>query len=404
MRYCAAAGYPECKRRAVTIVLGITHSARRLLGANNPDLASLQRACHGPDISRVPHSLRQSAKETARRAICGSPGCEALRDFWPGTTELKRPPSERNAAQPQAEPSELMSDRVAEPDAYLGLRGNWKPGLSEGEVCPHASKGDSGQYATDPPMPVERRFRGLAEAPVPPAKGFPLCAMGLLRGGAVLVSDEMEPAPWRDLEFEMRCRRYGAQYLAVWHALFELFVLIERVLRPAYRLLLRERASAIRQDNGVEIGPGATRVTLEAALKVIPCLASAEEMGSLMRAYVVEVPGALIRAIGLRPALLGRAGPGVVGPLGVLSGMSFASVARASYSSRVMRFRDIHWNRLSRVLRGFPPAPPPLGVSDEKSPKGLEAVVDNEAFEGLRRRSGSRMGRQSARALASIRR
>ena len=136
------------------------------------------------------------------------------------------------------------------------------------------------------------------------------------------MSDEVEPAPCWGLEFEMGRRCYDAQYSAAWHELVALFVLIERAREPVYRLLLRERASAPRQDPGAEIGPGATRVALETALGPP---ASAEEMDSMLRSYVVGIPDAVIRAINLRPELLGPPGPGVVEPLGVLPGIVFAS-------------------------------------------------------------------------------
>ena len=133
---------------------------------------------------------------------------------------------------------------------------------------------------------------------------------------------------------------------------------------PAYRLLLRERADALRPDHGLESGPETTCVVLETALKVTPSPASAEEIDSLLRAFAVEIPDALLRAIGMRPELLGRAGPGVVEPLGVLPGMIFAAATRALYAARVMWFQAIDCIRMSRLLQGMPPAPLSLKVSE----------------------------------------
>ena len=76
---------------------------------------------------------------------------------------------------------------------------------------------------------------------------------------------------------KMGPRRYDAQFSAVRRALFEPFVPIERTAGPAYRLLLRECAGALRPDHGVESGPEITRAASEAALKVIPFPASACE-------------------------------------------------------------------------------------------------------------------------------
>ena len=102
-------------------------------------------------------------------------------------------------------------------------------------------------------------------------------------------------------------RRYDAQFSAVLRALFELFVLIERALFPACRLLLPGRASPLREDHGVEVGPRTTRVALGTALVAIPSPKSAEEIDSLLRAYVVELPDAVTWEIALRRIYLPRA-------------------------------------------------------------------------------------------------
>ena len=101
-------------------------------------------------------------------------------------------------------------------------------------------------------------------------------------------------------------------------------------------------------------------------MKVIPFSASAEELGSLLRAYAVEIPRAVIRAINVRPELVGRTGPGVEEMLGVLPGMNLASVTRASYSARVQWFQSIDWSRVPRWLRGLSPVPPSEKVADGK--------------------------------------
>lgn len=222
--------------------------------------------------------------------------------------------------------------------------------------------------------------------------------------GAVLVSNGVEPAPWWELEFEMGRRRYDAQFSAAWHALPELFGPIDRALGLVYRLLLRVHGGALRPDNGVQIGPGAARVASETTLEVIPYPASAGTMDSLLRAFVVEIPHLVNRATGMRPASLGHTGPGVAEPLVVLSGVILASVTPASYTVRVKWFLSIDWSRMSRLLRGWSPAPPPLKVSDERSPESLEAFVNRKALEaqhGLERMG--RMGRMARRCSRAIR-
>ena len=126
---------------------------------------------------------------------------------------------------------------------------------------------------------------------------------------------------------------------------------------------------------------------------MIPLPATAEEMGNLSRAHEVEIPGAVIRSIGM-PALV-HGGPGVVEPLGVLPGMIFAAVTRASYAARARWFQPIDWSRMFRLSRGLSPAPPAWKVSDEKSPRGLEAVVKAEVFDTQHRIAPAQPGGQN---------
>ena len=110
-------------------------------------------------------------------------------------------------------------------------------------------------------------------------------------------------------------------------------------------------------------------MALETAFQVAPLPVYAEGLDGLLRAYVAEIPDSLIRAIYVRAELLGRAGLQAIELLGVLSGVIFAAVTRASNTVRATWFRPISWNRMSRLLRGFRPAPPSAKVSDEKSPR-----------------------------------
>ena len=150
----------------------------------------------------------------------------------------------------------------------------------------------------------------------------------------------------------------------MWRALFEMFVPVERALGPAYRLLLRERASALRIPPSAKGDPVPTRVASETALQASPLPAYAEEADSLLRAYVAGIPGAVPRAVDVRPELFGYAGPAVIEPLCGLSGMIFAALTLASYSARVKWFQSLDWTRASRLLRRFRPAPPSLKASD----------------------------------------
>ena len=196
-----------------------------------------------------------------------------------------------------------------------------------------------------------------------------------------LVATEVEPGPRWDVEIAIGLRPYDAQYSAVWRAAFELFVPIELASGPAYRRLLRERANAFRAAPAAKNGPETTCVALEAAFQAIPLPASAEEMGSLRRAFAAEIPDAAVRAINVRPALLGRAGPQAIEPLGVLSGMILVAVTRASYSAFVKWPQFIRWSRMSRSYRRFRPAPPAVRAPDERPPKGSLAAANEAAFD-----------------------
>ena len=110
----------------------------------------------------------------------GFPTCKAPRSFWPGAKTLRRPAAARNAVEPHAEPSDVLSDRAA----VLGA-----------DLVPHASKDESAQSAKLPPKSVEERIRGAAEVSSPPAPGFPLCAMVLRADCVALVSKEVAPVP-----------------------------------------------------------------------------------------------------------------------------------------------------------------------------------------------------------------
>ena len=104
-------------------------------------------------------------------------------------------------------------------------------------------------------------------------------------------------------------------------------------------------------------------------------------MERLSRAYVGEVPDSAIRAILAWPELLNLSGPSVLEPPGVLSGMILAAITRASFPVRLHWFQLLDWNRASGSLRAFSPKPPLAGVVNEQTPPGIDAVVDEEAFD-----------------------
>ena len=138
------------------------------------------------------------------------------------------------------------------------------------DLFPRASKRESAQSASSPPQSVAERIRCVIEVPFPPAPGFPLCATGLPPDCVALVSKGAEPGPVWGVEFEIGRRRYDAQHSGARHALFELFVSIERAMGPAYRLPLREPVSALRSGQAAEDGPRGVgnRVSVDSVARV----------------------------------------------------------------------------------------------------------------------------------------
>ena len=189
------------------------------------------------------------------------------------------------------------------------------------------------QKAPPPPKSVVGRLQGSEEAVTPPAPDFPLCAMGPRPYCAALALKEVEPAPWREVEFDIGRRRDDMQYSAAWHSLFETFAPIDRALGPVYRLLLSDRANRLRAVRTADADLGAAGVASKTALCAIALPAFARGVERLIRAYVGETPDPVVRAMSVRPELLNLSGPPVLEPPVVLPGMIFAAVARASYSA-----------------------------------------------------------------------
>ena len=123
---------------------------------------------------------------------------------------------------------------------------------------------------------------------------------------------------------------------------------------------------------------------------------------------MVEIPGAVIRATALRPALLGQTGPGVAEPLSILPDRVCAPVTRASYAARPRWSESIDWSRVqfvARVVSGASEAGSvrrevPDGPGAGRRRNDVRKAAPSCA--GAPRRPGSRMGRQLVCAFDSI--
>ena len=120
------------------------------------------------------------------------------------------------------------------------------------------------------------------------------------------------------------------------------------------------------------------------------------------------IPGSMIRAVGARVNLVAPGGSSQ--PLGVVAGMVFAMLTRASYPARPSWFQAFEWQRVSRTLCGLrpisrrisPPARPrsvsrkwrahgafvaqfghlPAQPGDKSRVWGLNSIAQRPAFRG----------------------
>ena len=92
-----------------------------------------------------------------------------------------------------------------------------------------------------------------------------------------------------------------------------------------------------------------------AALAIPNCI-GAQDLGSASRQFVADLPKSASEAMCSVPAWVAGAGPDVLDPLVVISGMVFAVMAYASWSVRLTWFESVSWERTARLLAGSSPA------------------------------------------------
>ena len=182
---------------------------------------------------------------------------------------------------------------------------------------------------------------------------------------------------WRVAPFELGCAPSDSKYFAAWRAFFESFAPIERRLVPAYRHLLRPRFDAVQGGEDSGRNEELQSMAFAAASSVLFLGVSSDELGELLRAYVNGIPASAVCAIGARRDLAGVRGG--LQPLGVIAGMAFARVTRASASARLSWFQSLDWLRASRMLCGLVPMPPTVKSAGD-TVAGFEKVVTLEAF------------------------
>ena len=103
---------------------------------------------------------------------------------------------------------------------------------------------------------------------------FPLCCLGPTREGVNDLYDSPGSADWWGAGFQMGRAPFGAQYCAVWRALFESFAPVKRALAPVYRFLISSRAATLRGDAAPDSSDVRT-AAFQAALSILNLGASA---------------------------------------------------------------------------------------------------------------------------------
>ena len=195
---------------------------------------------------------------------------------------------------------------------------------------------------TPPASATDRLDGGKGLAPK-----FPLCASGISQSTLRELRGAADASAWWDEPFEMGRASRGAKYCAAGRALFESFASLGRVVAPVYRHLLRARHAVLLGHGdpscAEEMGSAAYQtVTSVLSLRVTPA-----ELCELSRAYVDTIPEFVTRAVGARVDLVGQ--DGSLQQLGVVAGMVFAMLARASSPARLSWFESLGWQGVSRI-------------------------------------------------------
>ena len=138
----------------------------------------------------------------------------------------------------------------------------------------------------------------------------------------------------------------------MWRAFFESFAPVERVLAPAFRLLLRARNAQITGSPKQE-SVSASAMAFRAAAESMDLWVTPGELQSVLQSYVEDLPASVVKVIASKEDLVDDS-KGCLAPYGAIGGMVFAMVTRASYYSRLTWFQSLDWNKMSSMLRGLP--------------------------------------------------
>ena len=142
---------------------------------------------------------------------------------------------------------------------------------------------------------------------------------------------------------------------------------------------MRSRPKAVQGGEDSDRNEAIQLMAFETVSSVMSLGANLDELGELLRAYINDAPASVVPAIGARQYLVGARGG--LQPLGVVAGLGFAGVIRASYSARFSWLQCLDWLRVSRMLCGLAPILPAYKSAGE-TVAGLENAVSPKEFDG----------------------
>ena len=91
--------------------------------------------------------------------------------------------------------------------------------------------------------------------------------------------------------------------------------------------------------------------------------------------FAPDLPVPVLSALRQNALWVEQAGPDVLGPLGVLSGVIFAVVTRASWGERSKGLDSATWDRVARCFSGRRPTAPLVRVPVELGLSNLEEIA-----------------------------
>ena len=116
--------------------------------------------------------------------------------------------------------------------------------------------------------------------------------------------------------------------------------------------------------------------------RLTQCPRSPSELESVLRAYVEDLSEEVAKVITPQDELVGG-DKGQLEPHGVIGGMVFAMVTRASYYPRLTWFESLDWEKVSCALRGLPPSVAADRKGPLDSPRGFEKIAEAKALDSL---------------------